>query len=117
MRHRKKLKKLGLPKSHRESLLRNLIASLVLHGHLRTTESRAKALAQRFARLMHIVKTHEKREAIRLLPQYCSIRKAGEKLVNELKEQYKTRSSGFTRITPIGMRKGDNASLVYIELL
>lgn len=117
MRHRKKLKKLGLAKPHREALLKNLVASLVLNGYLRTTESRAKALASRFARLMHMVKTHEKREAIRLLPKFCSVRKADEKLVNELKEQYKARTSGFTRITRVGTRKGDNASLVHIELL
>ena len=117
MRHLKKLKKLGLNKSHRTSLLRNLVASLVLHEKIRTTENRAKALAARFGRLMKLIKTKEKREAIRLLPNYCSVKKAGEKLVNELKTKYENRSSGYTRITRIGRRTGDNALLVQIELI
>lgn len=117
MRHRKKLKKLGLKKSHRDSLLRNLVTSLVLNGRIRTTETRAKALAARFGRLMRVVRNREKREAIRLLPRYCSGLVASEKIVNELKEKYKERTSGFTRITRVGMRKGDNAILTQIELL
>lgn len=117
MRHFKRIKKLGLPKDHRESLLKNLIASLVIHGKLRTTQSRAKALAARFGRLMSLVQKKEKREAIRLMPNYCNIQVASEKIVNELKEKYKDRKSGFTRITRVGMRKGDNTPLIQIELI
>lgn len=117
MRHRKKLKKLGLKHSHRESLVKNLVASLVLHGKIRTTESRAKVLAARFGRIMRTAQKKEKREAIRAMPKYCSIKKASEKIINELKLRYKNKKSGFTRITRIGMRKGDNAKLVQIELI
>lgn len=117
MRHRKKLKKIGLAKDHRTALLKNLIASLVLNGRIRTTENRARALASRFARLMKLVRSKEKREAIRLLPKYCNVRAACEKIANELKEKYKDRPAGYTRLTRIGLRKGDNARLTQIELL
>lgn len=117
MRHRKKLKKMGLKKSHRDSLLKNLIAALVLHGRLKTTESRAKALASRFGKLMTLVLKKEKREAIRLMPNYCFTEKASRKIIDELKPKYEKRKSGFTRITPIALRKGDNAKLVQIELI
>ncbi len=120
MRHLKKLKKLGLKKSHRDSLVKNLIADLVLHETLRTTENRAKALSARFDRLMRLVRKKEKREAIRLLPNYCADTAHGaarRKLVNELKLRYEKRTSGLTRITRIGMRRGDNASLVQIQLV
>lgn len=117
MRHFKRLKKIGLPKAHRDSLLKNLIASLVLHGKIRTTERRAKALSARFSRLMRIVRNKETKEAIRQMANYCSIDGACRKLLSELKAKYEKRSSGFTRITRIGVRKGDNATLVQIELV
>lgn len=120
MRHQKKLKKLGLKKSHRDSLVKNLVADLVLHGSLHTTENRAKVLASRFGRLMSLVQKKEKREAIRLLPNYCANTAHGmtyKKLIDELKPKYEKRASGFTRITRLGMRKGDNASLVQIQLV
>lgn len=117
MRHFKRLKKLGLKKSHRDSLLKNLVASLILHGRIRTTESRAKALASQFGRLMNLVQKKEAREAIRLIPNYCATLEASEKLIKELKPKYEKRTSGFTRITRVGMRKGDNATQVQIELL
>lgn len=117
MRHCKKLKKLGLKHSHRESLIKNLVASLVLHEKIRTTESRAKVLAARFGRIMRAAQKKEKREAIRAMSKYCFIKKVSEKVINELKTRYKDKTSGFTRITRIGMRKGDNAKLVQIELV
>lgn len=120
MRHQKKLKKLGLKKSHRDSLVKNLIADLVLHETLRTTANRAKVLSARFDRLMRLVRTKEKREAIRILPNYCADTAGGaarRKIIDELKAKYEKRTSGLTRITRIGMRRGDNASLVQIQLI
>ncbi|MEK7523435.1 MAG: 50S ribosomal protein L17 [Patescibacteria group bacterium] len=117
MRHQKKLKKLGLAKPHRDSLLKNLVSSLILHGRIRTTETRAKAVAARFGRLMNFAQRKEKREAIRILPRFCSVPAAQRKLMDELKPKYEKRTSGFTRITRIGLRKGDSACLVQIELL
>ena len=120
MRHLKKVKKIGLAKDHRKSLLKNLIASLVLAEHLCTTQARAKALAARFGKLMWLIQNKEKREALRLLPNYCANAANGTayfKLINELKSKYDKRTSGFTRITRLAMRKGDNALLVRIELI
>ncbi len=117
MRHRKKLNTLGLKKSHRDSLLKNLIASLVINEKIKTTDRRAKALAQRFGRLMSLVKKQETREAIRTIAGYAFTMAASRKLIAELKPRYETRTSGFTRITRLGLRKGDNALLVQIELV
>lgn len=117
MRHRKKLKKLGLAEPHRNSLVRNQIASLILHGKIRTTEGRAKAVAAKFGRMMRVVKNHEPREAIRLLPEFCRVAGAAHKLMQELKPKYEGRASGFTRITAVGVRKGDNSKLVQLELI
>lgn len=120
MRHRKKLKKIGLPKDHRKSLLRNLTTSLVINGQLKTTMSRARALASHFARLMRTLQQRENREAIRMLPRFISAGSLGVsmgKKIAALKAKYEGRASGFTRITPMGLRRGDGATLVQIELL
>lgn len=117
MRHFKRLKKLGLKKSHRDSLKKNLVASLILNERIRTTESRAKVLQSHFGRMMNIVQRKDIREAIRALPNYCAVDAACRKLMAELKPKYEKRTSGFTRITRIGMRKGDNAKLVQIQLV
>ncbi|KKU78503.1 MAG: 50S ribosomal protein L17, partial [Candidatus Peregrinibacteria bacterium GW2011_GWA2_47_7] len=117
MQHRKKINKLGLKKSHRDALLKNLVASLVINDRINTTASRAKALAARFGRIMSMVQKKEPREAIRLMPNYCNVKAASQKLVNELKAKYQDRVSGFTRITRLSTRKGDNAQLVQIELI
>jgi large subunit ribosomal protein L17 len=117
MRHLKKLKKLGLKKSHREALIRNLIVSLAMHGRVRTTKTRAKVLQARFDHMLRIVHKKTPREAIRLLPRYCHLTSVSKKIVTELAPKYKDRTSGFTRLTPVGMRKGDNTPIVQIELL
>ncbi|PJC36614.1 50S ribosomal protein L17 [Candidatus Peregrinibacteria bacterium CG_4_9_14_0_2_um_filter_53_11] len=117
MRHQNRLKTLGLPSPHRESLLRNLTASLIIHEKIRTTKSRAKALSQRFDRVMSLIQRKDDREAIRTLGQYLTIKEASKKILKELKPRYADRTSGFTRITGIGLRAGDSATLVQIELV
>jgi len=120
MRHLKKVKKLGLKKSHRESLIKNLVLSLVLHGKLKTTPNPAKVLAARFGRVMNFLQNKEKREFIRLLPALCAPYSKQDELVkifDDLKVKYAGRKSGFTRITCVGCRKGDNAKIVLIELI
>ncbi len=117
MRHKKKLEKLGLAHDHRKALLKNLVSSLVIHERIRTTASRARATAARFARAMRVVRKKEPREAIRMMPQFVSVKEASFKLVGELKKKYENRTSGFTRITRVGIRKGDSAALVQIELI
>lgn len=117
MRHQKKLKKLGVKKDHRTSMIRNLITSLVLHEHIKTTPNRAKVLAARFSRMMTIVKRKNDREAIRLLPQFVTTELASKKVMGVLKAKYEGKISGFTRSIPLGLRKGDSAEQVHIELI
>lgn len=117
MRHRKKVKKLGLAKEHREALLKQQLSALISNEQIKTTEARAKALAARMGRAMRLVKSKDKREAIRALVYYVTTKDASAKMVDELKTRYENRGSGFTRITRLALRKGDNAKLVQIELL
>lgn len=66
---------------------------------------------------MSLVQKNSAREAIRFMADYCPIEAASRKIIGELKPKYEKRKSGFTRITSIGVRKGDNANLVQIELI
>lgn len=112
-----RVKKLGLNKEHREALLKQQLAALVINESIKTTEARAKVLAGRMGRAMRFVRNKDKREAIRALVSFVSTKDASVKFVDVLKSRYETRNSGFTRITRLGLRKGDCARLVQISLV
>jgi large subunit ribosomal protein L17 len=119
MRHRvKKISKLGRKADHRKLLMRNLATSLVLHDKIQTSEAKAKALQPIFDRIITNVKRKvDDKAAIRYLKAYLLDEKAQKKVLLELKKRYTERNSGFTRITPIGIKKGDATPKVQIELI
>ena len=119
MRHRvKKISRLGRQADHRRLLLRNLATSLILHDKIQTSAAKASALQPIFERLVvNLKKKADDREAIRYLKSFLLDEKAQKKAFAELKPKYAERKSGFTRITPIGIRKGDAAPKVQIELV
>lgn len=117
MRHRKKLNRLGLGRAHRRILLKNLATSLVMRGSIETTVIKAKALRSYVARLIAVAKQENTMNAIRRLHVLLTNEEASKKLLSVLKKRYENRSSGFTRLTPVKYRKGDNAKIIRIELL
>ena len=119
MRHRvKKTTKLGRKADHRRLLMRNLATSLVLHDKIQTSAAKAAALQPYFERVIsNIKKKADDKEAIRYLKETLLDEKAQKKTLGELKKKYADRKSGFTRITPIGVQKGDATPKVQIELV
>lgn len=118
MRHRNKLLKLGrASKEAREALVRSLLTSFVLHGKVTTTKPRAQAITRAFSELVTRVKGKEKFNVIRTLQTLLYTEEASRKFVDELLPKLEGKSSGFTRITLAGFRKGDNAPLAVVELL
>ncbi|MFA6458214.1 MAG: 50S ribosomal protein L17 [Patescibacteria group bacterium] len=119
MRHRvNKISRLGRAAGDRGLLIRNLATSLVIHEKIQTTSSKAKALQPVFDRLIvNLKKKPDDREAVRYLKSILLTEKAQKKALSELKVKYAERSSGFTRITPISVQKGDCAPKVQIELI
>jgi large subunit ribosomal protein L17 len=116
MRHRKKGKKLGRNTKQRKALFKNLIQALIFHEQIKTTESKAKAVKRLMDKLITKAKVgslHARRQILAFLPS----KKAANKLVDEIAPRFKKRSSGFTRFFRIGRRKGDNTSMVQIELI
>lgn len=119
MRHRvNKTSKLGRKPDHRGLLIRNLATSLVLHEKIQTSQAKAKALQPVFERLIvNLKRKPDDREAVRYLKTVLLTEKAQKKAFTELKTKYTDRASGFTRITPISVQKGDATPKVQIELI
>jgi len=116
MRHQIKGKKLSRDSSQRKALFKNLINALVIHGEIKTTESKAKAIRGLVDKLI----TKGKRgtfQARRLVGAFLQNKKAVNKIVDELSPTFKNRPGGFTKIVRLGKRRGDDAMMVKLELL
>ena len=118
MRHRvKKIKVGGVGKDYRTSLIRNLAMSVIIYEKIKTTSAKAKSVQPFVEKLITIGKTKEKRHAIREIERLLQHENSSRKILEVLVDRYKDKSSGFTRITKLGYRSGDNAPVVQIELI
>lgn len=116
MRHRISGRKLSRDRKQRKALFKNLINALVLHGQIRTTEAKAKAIRGLVDKL--ITKGKEQTlHARRLIAAFLQDKKAVNKIVDDLGPLFKKRPGGFTRIIRLGSRRGDSAPMVKLELV
>jgi large subunit ribosomal protein L17 len=115
MRHRHKGRKLGRTKSHRDLMLRNMMASLFESESIRTTEAKAKE-ARRLADKLVTWGKRGDLHARRLVLRYVS--KAGlvKKIFEEVAPRFGGRNGGYTRIIKLDHRRGDAAPMVILEL-
>ena len=116
MRHRSAHRKLGRKTEHRISLLRNLAASLISHGRIRTTEAKAKELRPFVEKLVTLGKRdslHARRHALSILPR----RDVVTKLFGDVSPRFSERPGGYTRILKLAHRQGDGASMAFIEFV
>ena len=116
MRHRVAGKKLARSRSHRKALFRNLLSALILHGEVKTTESKAKATRRLFDRLITKGKSGTL-HARRIVAAFLNNKQAVHKLVDEIAPKFKDRPGGFTRMIRLGQRRGDDAMMVKLELI
>jgi ribosomal protein L17 len=117
MRHKVKKVKIGSDKDHRTALMRNLAMSVIIYDKIKTTAAKAKAVQPFVERLITIAKRKDKRNAIRQIEKLLQHENSSHKIFEVLVKKYKEKDSGFTRITKLGFRKGDNAPLVLLELV
>ena len=116
MRHRNNKAILNRPADQRKALVRNLLTNLFEHGTIKTTEAKAKAAAREAEKLITRIKGRdEAHNAVRDLKQVIFTEGASKNALEYAGKSKKT--SGFTRTTKIGMRAGDNAVLVQVELI
>ena len=116
MRHLKAGRKFGRTSAHRKALFRNLVGALIERERISTTLSKAKELRGKVERTITLGKKgtlHARRQAFKLAPQ----KEAVQKVFGPLADRYANRPGGYTRIIKIGPRRGDNASMVLIELV
>jgi large subunit ribosomal protein L17 len=102
---------------HARMMARNLVTSILLYESIRTTRKRAKAIQPTVDRLIANAKKMEPRNAIRSVNAFVNDKNACKKLMEVFVQRYAKRSSGFTRIVPVGARKGDGAELVDLILV
>ena len=116
MRHQKAVPKLGRPSGHRKALLRNLVTDLLKYEKLTTTEAKAKEI-RAIAEKMITLGKKGGLGARRQMQAYLYDKMIVDKVFKDIAVRYAERSGGYTRITNLGTRLGDNASMVQLELV
>lgn len=117
MRHQKKRKSLNMQRDHLGLMLRNLATSIILHENVKTTKAKAKMVQPIVEGLITKAKTKETGPAIRQIGKVVLDENASRKLLDVLKDRYKDRTGGYTRIIKVGHRAGDAAEMVQIQLV
>ncbi len=108
--------RLGGSPAHERLLLANLATALFEHGKITTTEAKAKRLRPLAERLITFAKRGDlaaRRRAMTVIRDKGVV----HVLFTEIGPRYDNRPGGYTRITKIGPRKGDNAPMAVIELV
>ena len=108
--------RLGGGPAHERLMLRNLATSLINHGRIETTETKAKRLRPVAERLVSFAKRGDLASRRRVMMQITD-KSAVHKLFAEVAPLVADRQGGYTRITKLGFRKGDNAPMCVIELV
>ncbi|MDO8732991.1 MAG: 50S ribosomal protein L17 [Actinomycetota bacterium] len=107
--------RLGGGPAHQRLILANLATSLFEHGRITTTEAKAKRLRPLAERLITFAKRgdlHARRRVLTIVHDKSVV----HTLFTEIGPSFAGRQGGYTRITKIGNRKGDNAPMAIIEL-
>ena len=114
MVHNKKIAKLGRKKSHRVALVNNLMKSLIIHGKVDTTITKASVLKSRIDKLMTLAKSDERKVAYKKVNAILNDNKVCDLLFDKYLVNYKDLNSGYTQRVLLNNRKGDNALLARI---
>ena len=116
MRHRKDGYKLGRLTQHRWAMFRNLLVGLFRHERIETTEAKAKAvrgLADHVVTLAKRENLHARRQVLSLVPDNEVV----GRIFDTIAARFSDRQGGYTRIIKAGVRRGDAAPMVLLELV
>ncbi len=109
-------RRMGGSAAHQQHMLANLATALFEHGKITTTEARARRLRPVAERLITFAKRgdlHARRQVLTVVTDKTVVKT----LFDEIGPSYAARQGGYTRITKVGPRKGDNAPMAVIELV
>lgn len=116
-------RKLGRTSDHRKALLRNLTTDMIIKEEIITTEEKAKELRRTVDKMITLGKKGDVNSKNRASSYLQNVRdeESGKtavgKLFDDIAPRYAERNGGYTRITKLGTRRGDNAKLAKIELV
>jgi large subunit ribosomal protein L17 len=133
MRHQKSGRKFSRPSAHRNAMFSNMLASLVMHERIETTEPKAKELRSLADKTISwgksvadvTSKPRDKRtdadkqrivHAIRQAKRVLRSDEAIEKLFSDVGARFNGRNGGYTRLLKTRTRRGDNAPMAFLEL-
>ena len=124
MRHKVAGKKLGRGLGPRNALRRNLVKQLFEFERIRTTRAKAEAIRNQAEKLITLAKRGVAAEAPpakvharRLAASRLNDAKIVKKLFDDIAPRYAERKGGYTRLTKLGLRDGDRAEQVLLELV
>jgi large subunit ribosomal protein L17 len=116
MRHKVSGSKLKRDCGSRNSLIKNLITSVIEHERVVTTVTKAKAIQPLVDKMITLAKRdtlHTRRQAAAVLETPAAV----QKLFDKLGTRFGQRNGGYTRVVRLGWRKGDGAEQAIIELV
>ena len=114
--HRRLVKHFSRKSGPRKALLRGLMVSLVEHGRIKTTVSRAKEVRRHIERAVTLGKKGDL-NSIRLLIARLANKDMALDLVKNVSPRFKDRAGGYTRVIKIGRRPGDTAEMAFLEFV
>lgn len=139
MRHRVSGRRLGRDTAHRKALRKNMIAELLTHEQILTTEAKARMLRPATEKIITLAKrglargendpaqtVYARRLAAARIAKFRVVENESgalaevdviQKLFDELAPRYADRPGGYTRLVKIGKRSGDNADMAMIMLV
>ena len=134
MRHRKAGRKFRRTSSHQRAMFSNLLAGLLLHERVRTTDEKAKELRRIAEKTIHwgvklgelLIRNREQMKpeerarlvhAFRMARRRLRDREALQRLFDQVAPRYLGRPGGYTRIVKVGQRRGDAAPISLLELI
>jgi len=115
MRHGKAGRKFERFSAWRKATMRDIARATLIHQRITTTEARAKEARKLVDNLIRLGKEGTlaaRRQVFAVLGDHQLVKQIFDKIA----PRFATRSGGYTRIIPVGFRRGDNASLVLLEL-
>ena len=136
MRHRVSGRKLGRDTAHRKALRKNMIAELLIHEEILTTEAKARMLRPAAEKIITLAKrglakndpaqsVHARRLAASRIARFRVVEDDDgveevdvvKKLFDDIAPRYSDRPGGYTRMVKIGKRSGDNADMALLMLV
>ena len=109
-------RKLGKTTAQRMAMLRQQVTDLLDKGRMETTVTRAKEIAPMAEKMITLGKAKDL-NAYRQALSFITREDVAKKVFDELAPKYADRNGGYTRVTRIGVRRGDAAEMAIIELV